>query len=121
MKNIALAFTLLLIASPPFAQEPACPRNAGGVFENVGCATAALKIAERELADTYARVLALLPPPQAAALRKAQNAWLSFAAENARFVEMREGTGPSGRLVIANSREKLTRERILELESWFPR
>jgi uncharacterized protein YecT (DUF1311 family) len=78
-------------------------------------------MAERDLESTYSRLLALLSPPEAAALRSAQNAWLNFAAANARFVETRQGTGSSGRLAIANSREKLTRERIQELDSWIPR
>jgi uncharacterized protein YecT (DUF1311 family) len=121
MNRIALVFTLLLIASATTAQQPACTRNAGGVFEDIACATSALKMAERELEGTYSELLALLSPPEAAALRTAQNAWLNFAAANARFVEARKGTGPSSRLVIANSREKLTRERTHELQSWVPR
>ena len=121
MNRIALVFTLLLIASAADAQQPACARKAGGAFEDIACATAALKMAEHDLQGTYSRLLSLLSPPEAAALREAQNAWLRFAAANAQFVEVREGTGSSGRLVSANSREKLTRERIEELNSWLPR
>jgi uncharacterized protein YecT (DUF1311 family) len=121
MKRFALAFTLTLLVGTLDAQQPACERNAGGVFEDFGCASAALSAAERELDTTYSQLLALLPAPQAAPLRKAQDAWLKYLAADALFVEAREGAGSSGRLIIANSWERLTRERTLELKTWIPR
>ena len=74
MNRIALAFTLLLIASASGAQQPTCARNAGGLFEDIGCAAAALKVAERELDGTYSQLLALLSAPEAAAGRSGQPA-----------------------------------------------
>ena len=121
MKCFALAFTLTLLAGTVDAQQPTCERNAGGVFEDMSCASAALNAAERELDATYTQLLALLPAPQAAALHTAQDAWLKSLAADALFVDAREGAGPSGRLVIANSWEKLTRERTLQLKTWTSR
>jgi uncharacterized protein YecT (DUF1311 family) len=121
MKHLALAFTLSLVAGAVGAQKPTCERNTGGVFEDISCAAAALELAEHELAATYSQLLAILPAPEAAALRKAQDAWLRFVEADVLFVEAREGAGSAGRLVIANSRERLTSERTLELKSWTPR
>src|SRR4051812_25037010 len=121
MNRIALAFTLFLVASAAGAQQPACARGVIGMFRDIGRATASPNMGERELADTSAHLLTIPSPTEAAALRKAQNAWLNFAAENARFVQMREGTGSSGRLALANNREKITRERTQELSSLAPR
>jgi uncharacterized protein YecT (DUF1311 family) len=91
------------------------------VFEDISCAVDARDAADKELNETYQRLLAVLRPVEAQALRNAQRAWLSYVEADARFSFAREGDGSSGRLVAVNTREKLTRERIAVLKSWLPR
>jgi len=113
MIRFALAFTLLLAVDTVTAQ-PACDRDAGGAFDDIVCAAPALETAERELEANYSQLLALLPAAEAAALRKAQDAWLKAVEADALVAEAREGGGTAGRLAFTNSREKLIRERALE-------
>ena len=121
MSRFTHAFVLLLITGIAVGQQPACQRNNFGLFEDINCAVAALQAADRELNATYARLLTLLAPREASALRKAQRAWLEFVKADARFTEDREGDGSAGRLIVTNNRERQTRERTLELKSWIAR
>jgi uncharacterized protein YecT (DUF1311 family) len=105
-------------ATPVVAQKPSCARNAFGIFEDLNCALAARDAADRELNATYKRMLSQMSASEAHSLRLAQRAWLQFVKADAQFIVAMEGDGSSGRLLMVNTRERLTRERIAELQTW---
>jgi uncharacterized protein YecT (DUF1311 family) len=121
MKRLLIALISIVAAAPAIAEGRSCTRNSFGVFEDISCAFNARNAADKELNETYQRLLGVLRPIEAQALRKAQRAWLSYVDADAKFSFAIEGDGSSGRLVVANTRERLTRERIEALKSWLPR
>ena len=121
MIRLAFALSYLLFAGVAAAQNAGCKRNDFGVFEDINCATEAAQTADRELNATFTKLLEILRPAEAAALRKAQDSWMEYVKVDARFVLEREGNGSAGHLVVVNNRERLTRERTLALKSWLPR
>jgi uncharacterized protein YecT (DUF1311 family) len=120
MKRLLIALIALPLTSIALGEEAPCARNSAGVFENINCAVEARDEADAELNATYQRLLAALSQGEAAKLRRAQRAWLSFVEADAHFIFEREGNGSSGRLVAVNAREKLIVQRIEALNSWLP-
>ena len=121
MKRLLIALLGIAAAVPAIAEDRPCARNNFGVFEDISCALDARDAADKELNEIYQRLLAALRPVEAQALRKAQRAWLAYVEADAKFSFAREGDGSSGNLVVVNTREKHTRERIEVLRSWLPR
>jgi uncharacterized protein YecT (DUF1311 family) len=109
---------MALIVSCCLSAGAACERNEHGVIEDVGCASEALSVADRELNASYRELLAKLEPEQKTLLVRSQRAWLDFLKAESAFIFSVEGDGSSGRLVVTNFRESHTRLRVQELRNW---
>jgi len=110
---LSLAFTLL--AGNAWS---ACDRNEYGVFEEIGCASEALTEAEKELDAVYRKAFQSFDRSQKDALSKSQSTWRAFLRSQAEFVYAAEGNGSSGRLIVTNEMEELTRARAKALRGW---
>lgn len=88
------------------------------MFEEIMCASEALKVADVDLNKHYQNLLHQLDPDQKKVLIQSQRAWLASVRAHVRFIYSLEGDGSSGRLVTANFSERQTRMRAKELANW---
>jgi uncharacterized protein len=76
----ALALLLPLLATATATADPECA-GAGDPIQGIICRDAALRARETEVQRLYKSAAHLLPPPQRAAQRSRQSAWLAERAQ----------------------------------------
>ena len=88
------------------------------MFEEIACASEALKVADVDLNKHYQNLLRQVDPNQKKVLIQSQRAWLASVRAHVKFIYSLEGHGSSGRLVTTNYSEEQTKMRAKELANW---
>lgn len=98
------------------ATEPSCWDLAQTQRELEKCAAADYEVADRELNEVYAKVLAGAGPAEVSAIRKAQRAWIAFRDAEVQTLYSDPGKGSVTSMCAGILKTQLTRQRTEELK-----